>query len=252
MKSYLIIVFLYFRSLHHLQGALPILSSAANQDQLEEETSGDQLKLNDPLREFLVEQQKISDAKNETSVKKEVEQGSLGQIKGNAKKFLRKGIRNEAIGFEAIREEEETSSVAIKAAVSTTAVSTRKSVNKSPEKLVSTAVQTTEIEEGHSEVKHREIATPKIESIPQESSNQPDESSVSTLSSDESKICSPVPSLGSSLYECAPSPHSSSEYSSVEENVIENQVLPPQAFVPMVQVIEEQVLIPRFHLLRSK
>ena len=222
-----------------MQGALPILSSAANQDQLEEETSGDQLKLNDPLREFLVEQQKISDAKNETSVKKEVEQGSLGQIKGNAKKFLRKGIRNEAIGFDAIREEEETSSVAIKAAVSTTAVSTKKSVNKSPEKLVSTAVQTTEIEEGH-----QEIATPKIESIPQESSNQPDESSVSTLSSDESKICSPVPSLGSSLYECAPSPHSSSEYSSVEENVIENQVLPPQAFVPMVQVIEEQVLIP--------
>ncbi len=226
-----------------MQGALPILSSAANQDQLEEDTSGDRLKLNDPLREFLVEQQKISDAKNESAAKIDIEHGSLGQIKGNAKKFLRKSIRNESVGFDAIREEEETGSVAIKAAVSTSAVSSKKSVNQSPEKLVSTPVQTTEIAEGHSEVKHAINETPKIESM--QSSTQAGESSDSTIGINESKTCSSVSSLDSSLYDCVPSPRSSSEYSAVEENVIQNQVLPSQAFVPMVQVIEEQVNIPR-------
>jgi hypothetical protein len=176
------------RSLQHLQGALPILSSAANQDQLDEDH--DLQRINDPLREFLVDRQKISDAKTDTKNDVDISGLAIGKIKGNAKKFLRQSVKTEVVGFDAIREEEETiSSVAFKASVSAPKVSkdcVRTSEqpqlvqqdSKETETLSHTEPKSIEVESGHVEA-----STPTLTDV---------------IVSSESNT--------SSTYSCAPSP----------------------------------------------
>ena len=168
---------------------MPVLSSAANQDQLDEEH--DLHKINDPLREFLVDRQKISDAKSDTS-KNDVEIGGLaiGQIKGKAKKFLRQSVKNDAVGFDAIREEEEiVTSVAFKAAVTAPKVAKESVRTSEPPKQSIELNETTP--SSHTESKSIEGESGHVE-VPSPMPNNVVEFSTESNTS--------------SMYSCAPSP----------------------------------------------
>ena len=169
---------------------MPVLSSAANQDQLDEEH--DLHKINDPLREFLVDRQKISDAKSDTS-KNDVEIGGLaiGQIKGKAKKFLRQSVKNDAVGFDAIREEEEETvpSVAFKAAVTAPKVAKVSVRSSEPPNQPIESNETTP--SSHTEAQSIEVESGHVE-VPSPMPNNVVEFSAE--------------SNASSMYSCAPSP----------------------------------------------
>ena len=220
--------------MHHLQGALPILSSAANQDQQDE-----QQKSKDPLREFLLDQQNISDAKGENS-KNEVGHLAIGQIKDSAKKFLRKSVRNEAVGFDAIREEEETkdiASVAFKAAVAVKKSPAKEKEPISKHHHQQQQQQTSEIKEKHNEVKDTVNETSKnVEEKQQQQTPQTVSSSLVETNAENVSA-----QTVSSMYDFVPATTPISEVESAEENFSENLLLPAQSFVPMVQIVEEQV-----------
>jgi hypothetical protein len=213
--------------LHHLQGALPVLSSAANQDQQEDP------KNKDPLREFLLDQQNISDVKSENS-KNEIGHLAIGQIKDSAKKFLRKSVRNEVVGFDAIREEEETkdvASVAFKAAVA---------VKKTPAKEKEPTLQqsSSEIKEKQNEVRNVvSEPTKNVEKLQQQPQQFQTGSSLSVETNPEDVSVEAV----SSMFDFVPASTATSEAESAEGNFTENELLPAQTFVPMVQIVEEQV-----------
>lgn len=230
-------LFQYFvsliRSLHHLQSALPILSSTASQDQQDDSKDIANNITKDPLREFLLDQQNFSEKSENGGL-------AIGQIKGESRKILRQSIRNEVVGFDAIKEEDETkdvASVALKAVVT----SKKSSPSKEPVVDLKSALHEQTVAENNEKA---EILTLPSKEVTTGAFTQ-------TISDHQHPDHIPVVTIEpvSSMQELIPSQsvsHQHQQYLTNEvqcakEDTTEDQLIPPQAFIPMVPVVEEQV-----------